>query len=60
MATSSYLEIATDFALGWTNLFPRFKLVLVMMIIPLILNSLQFWILDNILQGSKKKTLKFV
>jgi len=60
MATSKYLELATDFALGWTNLFPRFKLILVMMIIPLFLNSLQFWILDNLLHGTKKKTLKFV
>jgi len=40
MASAKYLEIATDYALGWTNLFPKFKLVLVMMIIPLILNSL--------------------
>ena len=49
MAFAEELELATDYILGWANLFPVFKLVLVMMIIPVILNSLQFWIQDNIL-----------
>jgi hypothetical protein len=49
MASSHYLEMGVEYALGWINLFPKFKLILVMMIIPLILNSIQFWMLDNIL-----------
>ena len=57
MATTEYLEIACDYLLGWTNLFPKFKLIFVMVLIPLVLNSIQFWIQDNILQGKKKRTL---
>ena len=54
-----YLEVIAIVLLGWMNHFPKVKLVLVMIIIPLILNSIQFWIQDNILKAKKEKNIEF-
>mmetsp|Transcript_5207 Transcript_5207/g.5976 ORF Transcript_5207/g.5976 Transcript_5207/m.5976 type:complete len:86 (+) Transcript_5207:597-854(+) len=40
--------------------FPDFKLVMIMIVFPIILNSIQFWINDNILMGKKDNILKFI
>lgn len=53
------LEIAVNFILGWMNAYPNCKLILIMMIIPLFLNALQFWVQDNILKAKKETNYRF-
>ena len=53
------LETMTFILIGWLNLYPKVKLVTIMMIVPFILNSLQFWIQDNILIGKKSRNIEF-
>ncbi|EAR87294.1 vaculolar membrane protein (macronuclear) [Tetrahymena thermophila SB210] len=47
------LGLASYFLLYWLNSMPVVKLVFVMIIIPTIMNGMQFWIQDNVL---KKKS----
>lgn len=54
------LEISTNVMLGWLNMYPNIKLILIMMVIPLIFNALQFWIQDNILKANKETNMKFI
>ena len=51
---SEFFENLSDILLGWLKKYPDLKLVLIMIIVPIILNSIQFWIQDNILKGKKK------
>eukprot|EP01016_Furgasonia_blochmanni_P024316 TRINITY_DN2620_c0_g1_i6.p1 TRINITY_DN2620_c0_g1~~TRINITY_DN2620_c0_g1_i6.p1 ORF type:complete len:214 (-),score=44.62 TRINITY_DN2620_c0_g1_i6:402-1043(-) len=44
------LEIASDFVLGGLKTFPNLKLVIVMVIIPCVMNTVQFWVQDNFLK----------
>lgn len=53
-------EKVADVLLGWLKQYPDLKLVLIMIIVPIILNSIQFWIQDNILKGKKENILKFI
>jgi uncharacterized protein YqhQ len=53
-------ERMADLLLGWLKTFPDLKLVFIMIIVPIILNSIQFWIQDNILKGKKENILKFI
>ena len=53
-------EKVADFFLGWLKKFPDFKLVLIMIVVPIIFNIIQFWIQDNILKGKKENILKFI
>mmetsp|Transcript_29966 Transcript_29966/g.34341 ORF Transcript_29966/g.34341 Transcript_29966/m.34341 type:complete len:88 (-) Transcript_29966:20-283(-) len=46
--------------MGWMKNYPDLKLVLIMIVVPIILNSIQFWLQDNILKGKKENMLKFV
>ena len=57
---STYFEQIADFLLGWLKKFPDLKLILIMIIVPIILNSIQFWLQDNILKGKKENILKFI
>lgn len=54
------LETVTTVMLGWMNIYPRIKLLLIMVVIPFIFNSIQFWIQDNILKANKQKNIEFV
>lgn len=54
------LEILTTVLFGWLNIYPNLKLILIMVLLPLIFNSLQFWIQDNILKSDKEKNTEFV
>ena len=54
------LETISNVLLGWLNMYPNIKLVLIMMIIPLIFNAIQFWIQDNILKAKKETNIKFI
>lgn len=54
------LELTSNVLLGWLNMYPNVKLLLIMMLIPLIFNGLQFWIQDNILKAKKETNKKFV
>lgn len=53
------LETATFIWIGWLNLYPNIKLLAIMVIVPFILNSFQFWIQDNILKSKKSRTIQF-
>ena len=57
---SAPLELIVGVLLGWLNIYPNLKLLLIMMIIPLILNAIQFWVQDNILKAKKETNFKFV
>ncbi|CAI2377316.1 unnamed protein product [Moneuplotes crassus] len=53
------LEIAVKVCLGWLNIYPNIKLVLIMMVVPLVCNALQFWIQDGILKAKKEINYRF-
>ena len=53
------LELITNTLFGWMNIYPDLKLVMIMVVIPFLLNALQFWIQDNILKADKKTTKQF-
>jgi hypothetical protein len=36
--------------------YPKFELILVMIIVPVVLNTIQFWITDNFLMASPKES----
>jgi len=55
---ASLFEIIADILLGWLKKYPDLKLVLIMIIVPIILNSIQFWVQDNILKGKKENIKK--
>ncbi|CAI2377756.1 unnamed protein product [Moneuplotes crassus] len=57
---SPIFEDLADFCLGWLKQFPDLKLVFIMILIPITLNVIQFWIQDNILKGKKENILKFI
>ena len=54
------LETISNVLLGWLNMYPNVKLVLIMMVIPLWFNAIQFWIQDNILKAKKETNMKFI
>lgn len=53
-------EDVAEIILGPLRNHPDLKLVLIMICVPILLNSLQFWIVDNILIAKKENVLKFV
>jgi len=59
LTITSHLETMTTVLIGWLNIYPHLKLVLIMVIIPFIFNSIQFWIQDNMLKADKKKNIIF-
>lgn len=44
------LDGVSHFLLGWIEKYPNFELVLVMMVVPVIMNGLAFWVVDNFLK----------
>jgi hypothetical protein len=60
MLLAPVLEAGTTLLIGWLDNFPALKLVSIMVLIPFIFNSIQFWIQDNILKADKKKNIIFV
>lgn len=56
---ASVLEIASSVFIGWLRIYPNVKLVLIMVIVPFLLNTFQFWIQDNILKAKKETTIEF-
>ena len=59
MLISPTLEFMTMVLFGWMNFYPNLKLFLIMMVIPMFLNALQFWVQDNLLMADNKKNVKF-
>lgn len=57
---TSPLELASNILLGWLNIYPNLKLLIIMMLIPFVFNSLQFWIQDSILKAKKETNFKFM
>lgn len=53
------LEVISSILIGWLRIYPRVKLILIMVLWPFILNSVQFWIQDNILKAKKNKNIEF-
>lgn len=53
------LEFVTSVLIGWMNIYPTLKLILIMMVIPMTLNAIQFWVQDNILMAQKEKNIEF-
>jgi len=43
--------------LGWLDLYPRIKLMLVMAVSPLVMNVFALWVGDSFLQGGSRKPL---
>ena len=60
MILAPVLEAFAELLIGWLSSFPNLKLVIIMILVPFILNSIQFWIQDNILKANKKSNLEFV
>lgn len=52
---TSHVAAVADFLLGWLDLYPRAKLVTVMVITPLVMNVFALWIADSFLQGDPYK-----
>ena len=44
------LNAITLFLLGWVQEYPAFELVIVIIIVPVMMNGLAFWIQDNFLK----------
>ena len=40
--------------------YPKFELVIVMVIVPLIMNSFQYWVTDSFLKKSSKSTTPII
>lgn len=53
------LEMVSNTLLGWLNIYPDIKLILIMIIIPVIFNGVQFWVQDNILKANQAATRQF-
>lgn len=53
------LEIMSSVLIGWLRIYPKVKLIIIMILWPLLLNAVQFWIQDNILKAKKKKNIEF-
>lgn len=47
------LNAVSEFLLGWVQPYEALELVLVIIIIPVIMNGLAFWIQDNFLKKSE-------
>lgn len=60
MLFASVLAQVTIILLGWLNIYPNVKLLLIMVVIPFFFNAIQFWIQDNILKADKKKNIEFL
>jgi hypothetical protein len=50
MLLDSPLHFISSLALGWVQDYPAAELILVMIVIPLFMNALAFWVQDNFLQ----------
>lgn len=44
------------FLLGWIQPYPTWELIIVIIIIPVFMNALAFWIQDNFLKKQDVKT----
>lgn len=44
------LDGTSHFLLGWIEKYPDFELVLVIVVVPVMMNGLAFWIVDNFLK----------
>ena len=53
-------EYTAEIVLGTLKLCPDLKLVLIIIIFPVLLNSIQFWVVDNILKVDKHNVIDFV
>ena len=53
------LEYISKILIGWLNIYPKIKLILIMMIIPFLLNTFQYWVQDNFLKHKKSKDKEF-
>jgi hypothetical protein len=51
---NSPLEVVGNAILNSLLYYPKLKLMIVMVIVPLIMNALQFWLIDNILKFKPK------
>ena len=59
MLVAEYLEFVSKILIGWLHIYPKIKLILIMMIIPFLLNTFQYWIQDNFLKHKKSKDKEF-
>lgn len=48
------VESVANALLGWLDLYPRIKLVLVMVLSPLVMNVFALWVADSFLQGGSR------
>lgn len=49
------MKVFSFYALGWIEKYPILELILVIVIVPVIMNALAFWVQDNFLK--KKEVL---
>ena len=59
LSLANVLESTTTILIGWLNIYPNIKLLLIMIVIPFFLNSIQFWIQDSMLKADKQKNIIF-
>ena len=57
LLTAPVLEAVSTILIGWLDIYPKIKLVLIMIVIPFILNVFQFWVQDNLLKMPKKQVV---
>lgn len=48
-ALSGPIMVVTEFLMGWITDYPKFELLIVMFVVPVIMNAIAFWIQDNYL-----------
>lgn len=56
----SPMGLIGDAMLFWLNGYPKVELVFVMVIAPVFLNSLMFWVTDSFLKSDKSKEAEVV
>ena len=59
MFTAPILEFIADILIGWLLVYPRLKLLVIMMLAPFLLNVFQYWVQDNFLKSKKIKNQLF-
>lgn len=55
LLTAPILEQISSILVGWLGIYPKIKLILIMVVVPFLLNAFQFWIQDNILKQKKPR-----
>lgn len=59
MLIAEFLELLSKILIGWLHIYPKLKLIFIMMVVPFLLNTFQYWVQDNFLKHKKSKDKEF-